>query len=88
MRAASANAGAIILHGPHHSAQKSTSTGSSVACAKRASESPSIAVGVAGSSGSWQLPHLGPSSSRASGTRLRVRQWAQAICIGTLWHVA
>ena len=58
-RAASANAGAIILHGPHQSAQKSATTGSAVPAANAGRSSPRIATGAPGSSGWWQFPQFG-----------------------------
>src|SRR5688500_8993338 len=76
--AACSKAGAIILHGPHHAAQKSTTTGSSLRETKGSNVASSSATGLPSSSGAPHLPHFGSSPSRARGTRFAVRQRGHA----------
>ena len=79
-RPACSKAGAIMRQGPHHGAQKSTSTGSRVA--------PTTASKLASvSSSGWpcskslpQRPQAGASSMRAAGRRLVAPQCGQATC--------
>src|SRR3954467_9376747 len=69
--ASSSSAGAIILQGPHHSAQKSTSTGSfdfSTSVSKLASVT-AVVIG----------PDLDKSEALNVGSRLRQRQGSAAL---------
>src|SRR5579862_6229770 len=75
--AASSYAGAIILHGPHHDAQKSTTVGASPVTWRSKSE-PDSANGRPGKSGALQLPHVAPSPRRSRATRFVVAHCGQA----------
>src|SRR5574340_465547 len=76
------NTGAIILQGPHQSAQKSTSTGRPARAMKRSKLSAARSIGLPGRINEPHLPHFGESARRSSGTRLTARQWGQASSIG------
>ena len=80
MRAASAKAGAIILHGPHHSAEKSATTGSSVPLANFGERLAANRVRFPGQQRLVTSPHFGRRPDPCSGTRLLARQWGHAIC--------
>src|SRR5471030_2936393 len=70
----------MVLHGPHHGAQKSTSTGMSlrsICLRKRAADNSS---GSPVNSAFWHLPHTGCCASLAAGTRFTASQWGQTIC--------
>lgn len=71
----------MMRHGPHHAAQKSTTTGSSVPATKVSKFSSVSSIGAAESRALPQRPHTGSSPSRSSGTRLVERQWGQARCM-------
>ena len=61
-----ASSGAIILHGPHHSAQKSTTTGTAAFATSASNVAASgTSMGAAGEgNGVWHLPHrVGRSSA-------------------------
>src|SRR5271170_4829761 len=70
----------MALHGPHHGAQKSTSSGTSllVACASKLSAFS--ATGCPPNNGDPQWPHLppAPAASFSRGARFRVLQAGQA----------
>ena len=79
-RDACSKAGAIILQGPHHGAQKSTTTGISLLfiCLRKLS-----AFSVTGSwlnSALRHLPQAGPASSFSAGIRFVVLQNGHTIC--------
>ncbi len=76
-RAACSNWGAIARHGPHHAAQKSTTTGSSLRVTKRSKRESSIAAGLPSSKALPHLPHTGSSRARAASRRLAVLQLGQ-----------
>jgi hypothetical protein len=76
--AARSKCGAITWQGPHHGAQKSTSSGSSLRSAWALKWSTPSTSGCAVNSGWWQRPQDGPSASRAAGTRLSEWQCGQA----------
>jgi hypothetical protein len=78
--AACSNAGAIILHGPHHGAQKSTTTGISflLICLEKLSDRSSS--GWAENSSRWHFPQRGASFRRSIGIRLTAAQCGQTIC--------
>ncbi len=60
--------GAKLRHGPHHGAQKSTTTGRS--SPSSASKVWLVALTTLPSNSScWQRPHFAPSCRRSSGTR-------------------
>ena len=60
-RAICSRAGAIILHGPHHSAHRSTRTGNDD-CSTSAVKVASVTVNTSGTaSGAWHLPQTGRS---------------------------
>src|SRR4051812_4382811 len=67
--------GLTIRHGPHHAAQKSTSTG--IAASIAASKLLESAFTIHGST-VWQTLQRGTPDA-ATGTRLRVRQLVQAM---------
>lgn len=77
----SANIGAIILHGPHHSAQKSTMTGSVPRSWRSNSAADATSIGCPVNSGLWHLPQLGraPCSSFSRGARFAAPQDGQMI---------
>ncbi len=75
--AACSYAGAIIRHGPHQGAQKSTTNGRSFPATWRSKVARVTSNGCWGRSCSLQRPHFGSSSRRAPGTRLAVAQCAQ-----------
>ena len=75
--AAASNCGAIILHGPHHSAQKSTTTGNSVCPTNPANRSLLSATGLRAIRSAPHRPHTGSSCMRVSGTRLTAPHCAQ-----------
>jgi hypothetical protein len=56
--ALSSNAGAIILHGPHHDAQKSTTTGISLFATWLSKDASSRSIGFVSRSDPWHLPQL------------------------------
>ncbi len=68
--AAWANAGAIMRHGPHHGAQKSTRTGTSFRPTNFAKETSLSSTGLGGNSSERHLPHTGWSPRFDAGTRL------------------
>ena len=78
--AACSKAGAIMRQGPHHGAQKSTTTGRSVLPTTASKLASVSSTGSPASSACPQRPQVGSSPSRAAGTRLVAAQWAQAMC--------
>src|SRR4051794_30659384 len=76
-RAACSNCGAIARHGPHHAAQKSTTTGSSLRETKRSKRASSIATGLPSSKAVPHLPQTGSSCVRPASSRFAVLQWGQ-----------
>jgi len=78
--AACSKAGAIILHGPHHGAQKSTTTGISFLpmCLEKLSARNSS--GWAANKSWLHFPQRGASLRRCAGIRLTAVQWGQTIC--------
>ena len=67
LRAVRSTSGAAIRHGPHHAAQKSTSTGTEAELVTESNSSASASMGSAtGGSGALHLPHC-PVSARCSG---------------------
>ena len=76
--AARTNSGAICRQGPHHGAQKSTSTGTLVRETKESNELSSSSVTEASSNGVLQPPHFGPWCMRAASTRFCARHFGQA----------
>lgn len=72
--AAASNCGAIVRHGPHQAAQKSTTTGSSEASTYLMNEPSSSAAGCSPNRRSLQRPQVGLSCSRPVAIRLRARQ--------------
>ena len=79
--AAAANCGPITLQGPHHSAQKSTTTGSSVPSTYRAKLSSVKLTGSACINSCLHFPQTGWSSRRSSGTRFLIRHSGHTSCI-------
>lgn len=81
--AAALNAGAICLQGPHHAAQKSTSSGIPLLlrCASKL-VAPSV-TGWASKRAPPQRPHLPPAVSLSRGTRFAVEQVGQMIRTGS-----
>jgi hypothetical protein len=77
--AAFLNSGAIILQGPHHSAQKSTTTGMElrVTCFTRAA--PSSSAGCPVKSGARHLPQRAASAGFSGGNRFTAEQEGQTI---------
>lgn len=86
--AASANAGAIILQGPHHGAQKSTTTGRSLRVTCFLKAAPLKSGGWASKSGWRHWPHRGSSVSRPVGTRFTAWQRGQTMCFDWLTNGA
>src|SRR5712691_6991271 len=85
--AARSKPGAMAWHGPHHSAQKSTTTGSSVRVTAASKVASLTGTGLPSASGALHLPHTGPSASRSAGTRLRVEHPGQPISkVSSLKH--
>jgi hypothetical protein len=81
-RAADSNSGAIARHGPHHAAQKSTRTGSSVLPTIRSKSSAVLSsTGRPSNRGARQRPQFGrhPAVSRGSGALFRPPQLGQTI---------
>ena len=76
-RAACWNCGAIILHGPHQGAQKSTNSGRSLRSTWRENVAVVNSMGSPVNKGCWQRPQLGCSDSFAVGTRLMDWQCGQ-----------
>jgi hypothetical protein len=75
--AASANAGAIMRHGPHQGAQKSTRTGTCVRAINFAKDLSDKSIGCVGSNCCLHLPQMGLSVSFASSTRFTARHLEQ-----------
>jgi hypothetical protein len=78
--AACAYAGAIERHGPHHGAQKSTSTGMSFPSMWVLKRASSSSTGVPAKSFCLQRPQAGASLKRSPGMRFLVPQWGQTTC--------
>ena len=77
--------GAIILQGPHHAAQKSTTTGRSFLPIKRSKFSPDRLTGLPSSTGLWHFPQTGLSPRRDAGTRFIPLQLGQTICTAVIF---
>src|SRR6202034_3650716 len=76
--ATSATCGAAIWHGPHHSAQKSTRTGTLLSRTISSNSARLTSTGVAiGDSGALQAPHRPVSARCLPGIRLGFPQDAQ-----------
>src|SRR5687767_15470389 len=75
--AACSKIGAKLLHGPHHGAQQSTSTGTELPLSTTDTLSEFSSIGCPCKICSLHLPHLGLSPRRSVGTRLAVLQLAQ-----------
>ena len=89
--AASANAGAIIRHGPHQGAQKSTSIGTSVRDTNFANVSSVRSMGYRGRSDCLHLPQIGRSWILDTGTRFKephCEQTTPDFCITSLYLFA
>src|SRR5690348_14323697 len=67
-----------MRHGPHHGAQKSTSTGSVARSTCAANAAASTATGAPARTSSLQRGHLGCSPARAAGRRISEWHWGQA----------
>src|SRR5207302_3678866 len=80
--AARSKPGAMAWQGPHQSAQKSTTTGSSVRTTAASKLASLTATGLPFSSGVLHLPQVGPSATRSAGTRFKVAQLGQPINTG------
>jgi hypothetical protein len=78
--AACSNAGAIMRHGPHHGAQKSTTIGRSDRAMWASKLSSSSETGLPVNSGSLQRPQRACSPRRSSSTRFTVTQWGHTTC--------
>src|SRR6266508_2145548 len=72
--AARSKCGAIDRHGPHHSAQKSTTTGMSLRAICLSKFAAVSSTGCRLNKAFLQVPHMGDSESRAAMTRLIVLQ--------------
>lgn len=77
--AACSKAGAMIKHGPHQGAQKSTTTGMSFRVTWVSKVAFVNVIGCPTNNGPWHRPHLGPSPRRVPGTRLIPPQWGQTM---------
>lgn len=86
--AAAANAGAMVRHGPHQGAQKSTSNGRADRSAWRLKLASVRTTGAPENSGCLHWPHvpvLSPPANRTAGRRFNVWQCGQAIiCVSDL----
>ena len=82
--AACSYAGAIIRQGPHHGAQKSTTSGMSLRVACMSKSLAVNAIGCPVNSCSWHWPHFEPSTRRMSGTRLMAWHRGHTICRSSL----
>jgi len=82
--AALSSSGAMIRHGPHQAAQKSTSTGSSVFSSMRRKPDSSTGIARASNKGRWQRPQFGCPSMRAASSRLVARQCGQTTWMRSL----
>ena len=69
--------GSIDRQGPHHGAQKSTSTGMGEDSTASAKLESVTTTGLLGASGCLQRAQRAPTSVRPSGIRFRPRQWVQ-----------
>src|SRR5574343_1408805 len=78
--AACSKVGAIIRQGPHHGAQKSTTTGRSLRVMWRSKWVLPSSSGSPVNSGRLHCPHCGPSPSLAEGMRLTAAQCGQTTC--------
>src|SRR3569832_2235122 len=78
--AACSKAGSIILQGPHHAAQKSTSTGMSLRVTCLEYVDSVSATDRLVNKGRCHCPQLGRSPSRTAGMRLIASQWGHTIC--------
>jgi hypothetical protein len=81
-RAAASNSGAMARQGPHHAAQKSTSTGNSVLPIIRSKASVLLSsMGRPANKGAWQRPQSGklPAASRVSGALFSPPQLGQTM---------
>ena len=82
--AALANSGAICLHGPHQSAQKSTSTGNCDLATVRLKVAADRSTGSSGNKGTWHLPQLAFDLFLSVGTRLMAAQDGQTSWVASL----
>jgi hypothetical protein len=69
--------------GPHHGAQKSTSTGIWLRATCFSKRAPDSSSGAPVNSSLPQVPHTGPCASLASGTRFTASQCGQ-----TMWRAS
>ena len=83
-RAARSKIGAMVRHGPHQPAQKSTITGMSLEATWRAKRAPVRATGLPWNSGSRQRPHLPALGSCSAVSLLIASQWGQTMCRNSL----
>jgi len=81
--AAAAKAGAIWRHGPHHSAQKSTSSGIPLLFRWASKLRAPKVTGWPSNSALPQRPHLPPAVSLSYGTRFAVERAGQMIRTGS-----
>src|ERR1700733_9566684 len=82
--AALSKIGAIVRHGPHHGAQKSTISGMSL---RSTCLSKVFAVSTIGSPVNrfaLQAPHVASEAGRLAGTRLTAEQWGQTTWLGSV----
>src|SRR4051794_27485686 len=86
--AARSKAGAMARQGPHHAAQKSTTTGSSVRSTATAKLALVTGTGWPSRRGVLHLPHTGASPSRSAGTRLSVAHAGQPISTSSVYACA
>src|SRR5215208_1159301 len=70
----------MALQGPHHSAQKSTTTGMALCWMWVAKLLAETAIGPPVNRGLWQRPHFASRADLASGIRLIASQCGQTIC--------
>src|SRR5690349_6938947 len=70
----------MVRQGPHHGAQKSTSTGISLRSICFRKRPVERSTGCPVNKGRWHLPQVASSSRRTEGTRLTASQWGQTIC--------
>src|ERR1700761_2648959 len=73
-RDVSAKNGAIVRHGPHQGAQKSTTTGKVVRLMCRSNVDAVRSTGEPSKAGRWHLGQRGDSARRPTGTRTTASQ--------------
>src|SRR5271163_3215686 len=82
--AARSKIGAIVRHGPHHGAQKSTITGISLRSTCLAKVFVVSGIGSPVNRFALQAPHVASEAGRSAGMRLTAEQWGQTAWMGSV----